>query len=268
MSDWLEKLSRLISGEPQDQRELIDMLRDAESRQLLTAEVLTMIEGVLQVANMEVRDVMVPRAQMTMIDSHQSLEETIALIIDSGHSRFPVIQQGDRDEVLGLLHSKDILATVTKHTVFHLTELLRPMMVVPETKTLDALLREFRANHRHMAVVVDEYGRVTGLVTIEDVLEQIVGEIEDEYDTQATEHNIHQQSDALFIINAQTPLEEFNDYFHSDFKHDEFNTIGGVVLHQFGRLPYRSETIEMEGFQFKVLKCDKRRLYQLELARI
>lgn len=272
MSEWFDRLSSLLMGEPKDQKQLIEILRDAESRHLLKSDVLTMIEGVLHVSKLMVRDIMVPRQHMVMLDDEESLAQVLRKVVESGHSRFPVINHAQNDEVLGLVHSKDLLAMLSegkeKSEGFVIKKMLRDIMIVPETKPLDVLLKEFRTKHKHMALAVDEYGHVVGLVTIEDVLEQIVGDIEDEHDSDANEmdENIIRQTESLYIINAHTPLDEFNAYFHTQLSHDEFNTIGGIVLHQFGRVPMRGEEIQVHHLQFKVLNCDKRRIHQLELT--
>lgn len=262
---WLERLSQALLREPQDREQLVKLLRDAEQRHLLDAQALTMIEGVLQISEMQVRDIMIPRAQMVFINHVLPLHKFLPQVIESGHSRFPVIGE-DRDEVIGILLAKDLLPyhndEQKKH--FNIKDILRPSMFVPESKRLDILLQEFRRNRNHMAIVVDEYGGVAGLVTIEDVLEQIVGEIEDEYDID-DEAFIKKISETQYTIKALTPIEEFNEYFAVLFDDREFDTIGGIVMHAFGHLPKRGETIVIDNFRFKVLSADNRRIHLLRM---
>ena len=263
---WLNRLNQVISGQPQDREQLIDVLRDAERRGLVDAQALAMIEGVLHVGEMQVRDIMVPRAQMVVIQAGQDPEAFIDAVIDSGHSRFPVI--GDnRDEVEGILLAKDLLAHFVRkgESTFDMDDVMRPAVFIPESKRLNVLLREFRENRNHMAIVVDEYGGVAGLVTIEDVLEQIVGEIGDEHDIEEGGY-IRHLSNGEYTVKALTPIEDFNEYFHTSFSDDEFDTIGGLVIKGFGRMPRRNETIEMEGVSFKVLRADKRRVHLLRVV--
>jgi len=262
---WLERLSQALLGEPRDREQLIGLLRDAEQRDLLDADALAMIEGVLQVSEMQVRDIMVPRSQMVVVERDAAPEVFVPEIIRSAHSRFPVI--GDnRDEVIGILLAKDLLgyfAGQDKSRAFNIRELLRPAVFIPESKRLNILLKEFRASRNHMAIVVDEYGGVAGLVTIEDVLEQIVGEIEDEHDVDE-ESYIKHISDTKFTVKALTPIEDFNERFGANFSEKEFDTIGGLVLNEFKRLPKRGETLVIGRFRFKILRADNRRIYLLE----
>ena len=263
---WLERLSFALLGEPKDREQLVELLRDAQQRELLDPEALTMIEGVLQVAEMQVRDIMVPRAQMAVVERDAALEEILPVVIESAHSRFPVI--GDnRDEVVGILLAKDLLAYYGQDNAksFNVRDILRPAVFIPESKRLNVLLKEFRASRNHMAIVVDEYGGVAGLVTIEDVLEQIVGEIDDEHDIEEDTY-IKKHNDNVFAVKALTPIEEFNDYFYSDFSDEEFDTIGGLVMHRFGRLPRRGEVISIDRFRFKVLNADSRRIHLLQVT--
>lgn len=257
---WLERLSQALLREPQDREQLVKLLRDAEQRQLLDAQALTMIEGVLQISEMQVRDTMVPRAHIVFIEQNSPLAEFLPQVIESGHSRFPVIGE-DRDEVIGILLAKDLLAfhSDSQKKNFNIRDILRPTFFVPESKRLDMLLQEFRRNRNHMAIVVDEYGGVAGLITIEDVLEQIVGEIEDEYDID-DETFIKKISETQYTIKALTPIEEFNEYFNAKLDDTEFDTIGGIVMHEFGHLPKRGETVIINGFRFKVLNADNRRI--------
>ena len=263
---WLERLSFALLGEPKDREQLVELLRDAQQRELLDPEALTMIEGVLQVAEMQVRDIMVPRAQMAVVERDATLDKILPTVIESAHSRFPVI--GDnRDEVVGILPAKDLLAYYGQDNAknFNVRDILRPAVFIPESKRLNVLLKEFRASRNHMAIVVDEYGGVAGLVTIEDVLEQIVGEIIDEHDIEEDAY-IMKHNDNVYAVKALTPIEEFNHYFFAEFSDDEFDTIGGLVMHRFGRLPRRGEVISIDRFRFKVLSADSRRIHLLQVT--
>lgn len=262
---WLERLSQALSGEPKDRQELLELLQEAEQRNVLDTEALAMIEGVLQVAEMQVRDIMVPRAQMVVVERDHALAEMLPTITQSAHSRFPVI--GDtRDEVVGILLAKDLLPFFNnEEESFVLRELLRPVVFVPESKRLNVLLKEFRANRNHMAVVVDEYGGVAGLVTIEDVLEQIVGEISDEHDIDDDTY-FKKHSETEYIVKALTPIDEFNEQFFSHFNDEEFDTIGGVVTNAFGDMPKRGDTISIGSISFEVLAADSRRLHLLQVS--
>lgn len=262
---WLERLTALLGHEPQNKDQLMEVLRDAEERQIVSNEMLGMIERILQVSEMQVREVMVPKAQMVMIENESKLSELLPIVIESGHSRFPVFDPTSGD-IIGILLAKDILKYTDKPSEdTDIAHLLRPAIFTPQSKRLDVLLREFRVNRNHLAIVLDEYGHVAGLVTIEDVLEQIVGEIEDEYDIDEDDVYIKKHSDDTYIVKAQTPIEEFNDYFHSKFSDEEFDTIGGIVLQHFGHLPKRGEHIKLQNYRFKVLNCDHRRIYLLEV---
>jgi len=263
---WLERLSFALLGEPKDREQLVELLRDAQQRELLDPEALTMIEGVLQVAEMQVRDIMVPRAQMAVVERDDALDKILPIVIESAHSRFPVI--GDnRDEVVGILLAKDLLAFYGKEQSkdFNVRDILRPAVFIPESKRLNVLLKEFRASRNHMAIVVDEYGGVAGLVTIEDVLEQIVGEIIDEHDIEEDAY-IMKHNDNVYAVKALTPIEEFNHYFFAEFSDDEFDTIGGLVMNRFGRLPRRGEVISIDRFRFKILNADSRRIHLLQVT--
>ncbi len=270
---WLGRFARALSGEPDGPRDrdaLLRILRDAERRDVLGPDALAMIEGALAVGDMQVRDIMIPRAQMVVIEADQAPEEFVGAVVESGHSRFPAI--GDnRDKVEGILLAKDLLAYFARNGStrngddrFDLADVMRPAVHIPESKRLDVLLREFRANRNHMAIVVDEYGGVSGLVTIEDVLEQIVGEIDDEHDT-GDEGLIGAHPDGEFTVKAHTPIEDFNEYFGSTFDEEEVDTIGGLVVRAFARLPSRLEQITLEGFRFTVLRADKRRVHLLRV---
>ena len=262
---WLEKLSLALAGEPTSRFELLQLLRSAEQRELLDGEALRIIEGALTVSEMQVREVMVPRAQVVFVRLDESPEEFLPTVIGSGHSRFPVLGEG-QDEVVGILLAKDLLALAMKDRTqkFNLRDSLRPCTAVPESKRLDVLLQEFRSTRNHLAVVYDEYGGVCGIVTIEDVLEQIVGDIEDEYDFEE-EGFIHQHDSGEYTIKALTPIEDFNEHFSVDFSDDEFGTIGGLVTNAFGHLPQRDEQVTVERFRFKVLNADGRRVHLMEM---
>ena len=265
---WLGRVVRKLSGEPGEPRDraaLIRTVRDAERRDVLGPDALAMIEGALSVGDLQVRDIMVPRAQMVVIEGDEPPEEFVGAVVESGHSRFPVI--GDnRDEVDGILFAKDLLTYFARNGSdrFDLADAMRPAVFIPESKRLDVLLREFRASRNHMAIVVDEYGGVSGLVTIEDVLEQIVGEIDDEHDT-GDERLIHAHANGEFTVKARTPVEDFDEYFNSAFDDDEADTIGGVVVRAFARLPSRLEQITLGGFRFTVVRADKRRVHLLRV---
>lgn len=262
---WLERLGQVLSGEPKDRFELVELLRDAQQRQLLDIDALAMMEGVMQVSEMQVRDIMIPRAQMVVVQQDMALDEILPVITESGHSRFPVV--GDnRDQVVGLILAKDLLPyfVAENDEDFSVRDVLRPAVFVPESKRLNVLLKDFRANRNHMAVVVDEFGGAAGLVTIEDVVEQIVGEIADEHDIEE-DTQIKKQNENRFIIKALTPIEDFNEYFGADFSTEEFDTMGGVVMQAFGRMPARGEIVMIDQYRFKVLSADSRRIYLLEL---
>ncbi|HHH35245.1 MAG TPA: CBS domain-containing protein [Gammaproteobacteria bacterium] len=263
---WLERLGQVLSGEPRDRRELVEILREAQQRHLLDADALAMIEGVLEVSEMQVREIMIPRSQMVVVERDASLEEILPVITESAHSRFPVI--GDsKDEVVGILLAKDLLPCFMgeRPQGFNMRDLLRPAVFIPESKRLNVLLKEFRASRNHMAIVVDEYGGVDGLVTIEDVLEQIVGEIADEHDVE-DEIYIMKHSDRQYTVKALTPIAEFNEYFGADLSDEEYDTIGGYVMRQFAHLPRRGETVDIGPFHFKVLHADSRRIHLLQLT--
>ena len=263
----LERLSAFLTREPEDRDELIALLRGAFERRLLDADALSMIEGVLSVSEATVRDIMIPRAQMDCVSIDDAPPDFMPLIIDTKHSRFPVIGES-KDDVIGILLAKELLNYYANPEGFSLRETLRPAVFVPESKRLNVLLREFRANRNHIAIVVDEYGGVSGLVTIEDVLEQILGDIEDEYDFDESEDNIIPEAGGRFRVKAQTEIEDFNAQFGTAFEDDEFDTVGGLLLKAFGRLPKRGEATTLGGFRFRVLRADSRRLYTLQAERL
>ena len=263
---WRERISQALLAEPKDREQLLGLLRDAQRRALFDADALAMIEGVLQVSEMQARDIMIPRSQMEVLNRDSSLEQMLPAIVDTGHSRFPVIGES-RDEVLGILLAKDLLRyfVAGNEEAFNIREVLRPVVFIPESKRLNVLLKEFRANRNHIAIVVDEYGGVAGMVTIEDVLEQIVGEIEDEHDLDE-DYYIRKHSATHFTVKALTPIEDFNEYFEAGFSDEEFDTIGGLLVHEFGHLPRRGETVTIDRFLFKVLRADNRRVHMLHLS--
>jgi magnesium and cobalt transporter len=257
----LERLSTLLLREPEDREQLIALLHSAFERRLLDAEALSMIEGVLQVSETQVRDVMIPRSQMDMLDVSDSPDKFIPFVIETSHSRFPVFED-NRDNVIGILLAKDLLRFYAEDE-FNVREMLRPSVFVPESKRLNVLLKEFRANRNHIAIVVDEYGGVAGLVTIEDVIEQIVGDIEDEYDFDETEDNILADRSGRYRVKAVTEIGDFNNHFNTNFSDDDFDTVGGMVVKRFGRLPKRGESISIDGYSFQVLRADSRKIHSL-----
>jgi magnesium and cobalt transporter len=264
---WLERIGALLMREPEDKEQLIQLLHTAYDRNLIDADALAMIEGVLQVSEMQARDIMIPRSQMDVIDIDDSPDKFIPFVIETGHSRFPVIGE-NKDDVLGILLAKDLLQYYAGEEEFDVREMLRPSVFIPESKRLNVLLKEFRSNRNHMAIVVDEYGGVAGLVTIEDVLEQIVGEIEDEYDFDETEANILMDRSGLYRVKAQTEIGDINDTFGTQFSDEEFDTIGGLVLSKFGRLPKRGEETVIDELRLRVLRADSRRLHALLVEKL
>src|SRR6266550_1381371 len=263
----LERLSAFLTREPEDRGELLDLLRSAFERRLLDADALSMIEGVLSVSETTVRDIMIPRAQMDCVSVDDAVPDFLPVVVETRHSRFPVIGES-KDDVIGILLAKELLNYYASPEAFTLRDTLRPAVFVPESKRLNVLLREFRANRNHIAIVVDEYGGVSGLVTIEDVLEQIVGDIEDEYDFEEAEDNIIPEANSRYRVKAQTEIADFNEALGADFGHQEYATVGGLVLSGFKRLPKRGETTTMEGLRFRVLRADSRRLYTLQVERL
>jgi magnesium and cobalt transporter len=256
---WLKRITQSMTGEPRDLAELIENLREASERGLVDGDALVMLEGVLSVADMQVRDIMVPRSQMVFVERDETPDKLVALVVESGHSRFPVIGE-DRDQILGILLAKDLLRLQTAgDEPFEIREYMRPVVFVPESKRLNVLLKEFRSGHNHIAMVVDEYGGVCGLVTIEDVIEQIVGEIDDEHDVD-DDLTIRRETPREFTVRALTPIDEFNEYFGSAFSDAEYDTIGGLLMQEFGRLPRRGEIIQVGELEFRVLRADRRRI--------
>jgi len=263
---WIRRITDSLSGEPRDLDELAETLAASAERGIIDTDALEMLEGVLEVAELQVRDIMVPRSQMAVVERGAAPEEILPIVIESGHSRFPVIGE-DRDKIVGVLLAKDLLRYFNEggQEDFDIKECLRPAVFIPESKRLNVLLKEFRANHNHMAFVVDEYGGVAGLVTIEDVLEQIVGDIGDEYDID-DDLDIRKEGARQFTVKAQTRIGDFNEYFGTPFSDEEFDTIGGLVMSHLGRLPRRGEAFAFGGLDFKVLRGDRRRLDALRVV--
>ncbi len=261
---WLEKISQLLTGEPQDIDDLKEILHEAQENHLLETDALAMIEGVLQVSQMRVRDIMIPRVQMVVVPQEAELESILPLVVEFGHSRYPVIED-DRSQVVGVLLAKDLLARVLQNKSLTVHEMMRPACVVPESKRLNVLLKELRTKGNHMAIVVDEYGQTAGLVTIEDILEQIVGDIEDEHDEHEDENYIFKRSETEFIIKALTPIEEFDAYFSTHLTTDEYDTIGGFIVSQLEHMPNKGERLIVDNLRFEVLKADNRRIHLIKL---
>jgi magnesium and cobalt transporter len=262
---WLERLGRAFGGEPRNREDLIELLRDVAEQGLIESDTLAMLEGALEVDELQVRDVMIPRSHMVVIPSGSSLAEILPIIIESGHSRFPVVGE-DRDEVNGILLAKDLLKLVSEENDTELSELVRPPVIIPESKRLNVLLREFRVSKNHMAIVVDEYGGVSGLVTIEDVLEEIVGDIDDEHDADAVA-DIQRLEEGRYLVQALTPIDDFNEALDTEFPDDEYDTIGGLVVAEFGRLPEAAESVAIGDWTFIVTSADDRRLHAMEVFR-
>lgn len=261
----LERLSMMLMREPEDREQLITLLHNAYERNLLDADALSMMEGVIQVSERQVREIMIPRAQMDVIDIGQPPQEFIPHVIETAHSRFPVVE-GDKDNIIGILLAKDLLRYYAGEE-FEVRDMLRPAVFVPESKRLNVLLRDFRSNRNHIALVVDEYGGVSGMVTIEDVLEQIVGDIADEYDFDEDEDNIIRQDDTHWRVKADTEIGDFNEAVGADFSDEECDTVGGLVLKAAGQLPKRGESFQLGEWRFTVLRADSRRIYSLSVKK-
>lgn len=266
-SGWLERLSTLLIRKPEDREQLITLLHSAFKRNLLDSDALSMIEGVMQVSEMQARDIMVPRSQMDVVDISEKPEKFIPFVIEAAHSRFPVVE-GSEDDIIGILLAKDLLRYYANPEEFNVRDMLRPAVFIPESKRLNVLLKDFRSNRNHMAIVVNEYGGVAGLVTIEDVLEQIVGEIEDEYDFDEEEDNIVMESDGTYRVKAITEIDSFNEALGANFSSDDYDTIGGLVLNKFNRLPSRNESVVIDQFKFTVQRADSRRLHMLKVEKM
>jgi len=264
---FFERLSTMLSGAPEDREDLLDMLRDAHERKLLDADALSIFEGALEVAEMTVSDVMVPRSQMDVIEIDDAPAEVIAEMVETRHSRYPVIGE-NRDEVVGILLAKDLLAYLVNPDAFSLKAVARPPIFVPETKRLNVLLREFRSQRNHMAIVIDEHGSVAGLVTLEDVLEQIVGEIIDKYDYDEEADNIVAETATKWRVKASTEIDAFNEKFGTTFSDEESGTVGGLLMQEFARVPHRGESIALGGLKFTVLRADGRRVWLMTVERV
>jgi magnesium and cobalt transporter len=264
---WLKRITQTFAAEPQDREELLSVLREAGQRGLVDSEALTMLEGVLEVGDIQVRDIMVPRAQMVCVRRDDPATTILPVVVESGHSRFPVMD-GDRDDIVGILLAKDLLRLCISDAQerFDIREYMRPAVFVPESKRLNVLLKDFRRNRNHMAIVVDEYGGVSGLVTIEDVIEQIVGEIDDEFDVE-DDQNIRKEADRQYTVRGVTRIDEFNEYFGSQLSEEEgFDTVAGLLMKQLGRLPRRGEAANIDGFEFRVARADRRRIDALRVV--
>lgn len=263
---WLDRLVQAFVHEPQSRQELLELLREAHANDVLDIEALSIIEGALQVSDMQVRDIMIPRSQMTTIKATQTPREFLPAVIEAAHSRYPVIGESV-DDVLGILLAKDLLPLLLEDNTerFNIKDILRPATCVPESKRLNVLLKEFRSTRNHMAIVIDEYGGVSGLVTIEDVLEQIVGDIEDEHDVDEDSY-IKPLPSGDYLVKGLTPIEDFNESFDTSFPDEEFDTVGGLVMNAFGHLPKRNEVVELDGFRVRVLNADSRRVHLLRVT--
>ena len=264
---WLKKIAQGFVGEPQDRNELLAVLREAGQRGLVEPDALSMLEGVLEVGDLQVRDIMIPRAQMVFVRRDDPFAKLLPVVVESGHSRFPVMDD-DRDDIVGILLAKDLLRLYSKEARerFDIREFMRPVVFVPESKRLNVLLKEFRGNRNHMALVVDEYGGVSGLVTIEDVIEQIVGEIDDEFDVE-DDHNIRKEAERQFTVRGVTRIDEFNEYFGAHLSEEEgFDTVAGLLMKEFGRLPRRGDAATIDGFEFRVTRADRRRIDALRVV--
>ncbi|MBC7573944.1 MAG: CBS domain-containing protein, partial [Herminiimonas sp.] len=266
----LERLTALISPEPENRAELLEILHDAHERNLIDADALSMIEGVFQVSDLSARDIMIPRSQMDMVDISTPIEEWLPMVLETAHSRFPAVE-GERDKVAGILLAKDLLRYYAEDS-FDVRDMLRPAVFIPESKRLNVLLRDFRANRNHMAIVVDEYGGVAGLITIEDVLEQIVGDIEDEYDFDEEEDNILAIKEGdhglRWRVKALTEIEQFNEVLGSTFSDEDVDTIGGLVANHQGRVPHKGDTFDIDSLRFEVLRADARQVHVLLVEKL
>ncbi len=269
---WLEKISGLFQESPQDREQLIAVLKTAEENTLINPELLSMMIGVMHISELQARDIMIPRPEMIVVDELMDFSTMLASVVNAGHSRFPVI--GDnRDDIEGFILAKDLLrfsaeSSANPESKFRLKDYMRPAVIIPESKRLDTLLKEFRSNKNHMAIVVDEYGGVAGLITIEDVLEQIVGDIEDEFDVDNAELNIRQLSENSYQVKARVEIEEFNSFFNSQLSDEEYDTIGGIMMQAFGHMPARGEEMTIDGLKFEIAAADNRRIKSLKVSRI
>lgn len=264
---WLERLTHFLLREPEDRGQLVEILHSAFERHILDADALGMIEGVLNVGDMQVRDVMVPRSQMDIIDINDPPAKFIPFVIETAHSRFPVVD-GSKDKVLGVLLAKDLLRYYASDEEFDVRDMLRPAVYIPESKRLNVLLKDFRNNRNHMAIVVDEYGGVAGLVTIEDVMEQIVGDIEDEFDYDEAEDNIIPDRRGNWRVKGITEIEDLNAAIGSAFSDEEFDTVAGLITRHFGHLPKRGEIVAFSGYRFQILRADSRRIFSILIEKL
>lgn len=267
--NWFHRVKQaLLSKELKTKQELLDLIRDAQQREILSPDTLQMVEGSLQVSEMHVRDIMIPRAQAVALEVNDAPENLVKVVVESGHSRFPVVGE-NRDDVQGIFLAKDLLDyyATGQQEPFNMRDVMRPAIFIPESKRLNVLLREFRTSRNHMAIVIDEYGGMAGLVTIEDVIEQIVGDIDDEHDFE-DEVYINPRDNGYYLVWALTPIEEFNLYFDVTLDEAEMDTIGGLVMKSFGHLPKRGETIDLEDFHFEVMRANNRRIHLLRIKRI
>lgn len=264
---WLDKIGQIFSDEPKSKEDIINVISVAAENDLIDSGTKSMIDGVMEIADLRIRDIMIPRAQMITLELSESPDVFLPTMIESGHSRFPVVSE-DKDHVEGILLAKDLLnLLINREDEIDLKSLLRPIVVVPESKRVDTLLKEFRLNRYHMAIVVDEYGGVSGLVTIEDILELIVGEIEDEFDSEENQtQNIRKVSKHVYMVQALTELDDFNEFFKTEFTREDADTIGGIVLHEFGHMPEKGEEVEIHGITFKIQSADTRRIQQLTVT--
>lgn len=261
---WIEKIGQLLTGEPQDLDDLLEILRDARENHLLDTDALSMIEGALQVSQLRVRDIMIPRVQMVVVPKDAELDTLFPLVTQFGHSRYPVIEE-DRSKVVGILLVKDLFAHSLENKQLKVEQIMRPVILVPESKRLNVLLKELRTKGNHMAIVVDEYGQAAGLVTIEDVLEQIVGEIEDEHDEQDDEGYILQRNENEYMIKALTPIDEFDDYFNTHLTTDEYDTVGGFIVNEMEHMPKKGESLTVDNMRFEIIRADTRRVHLVKL---
>lgn len=264
---WFNRIIHLLNGEPQDLNELVEILKDAQENRLLDPDALSMIEGVLKVSQMRVRDIMIPRIQMVVVAKDAELENILSLVTEFEHSRYPVIE-GDKSKVVGILLTKDLLLKIPHHKNIEVQEIMRPVNVVPESKRLNVLLKELRTQGNHMAIVVDEYGQAAGLVTIEDILEEIVGEIEDEHDDPAEQGYVFERKPNEYLIKALMPIDEFDEYFATRLATDEYDTVAGFIVHELQRMPKKGERVIVDNLRFEVLKADNRRIHLIKLKKM
>jgi len=264
---WLRRITQTLAGDATDREALVAHIHEAQVNGVIDGEAVTMLQGVLDVADLQVRDIMVPRTQMAVVRREQPAPDILALVIESGHSRFPVMDE-DRDDIVGILLAKDLLrlTAAREQERFDIREYMRPAVFVPESKRLNTLLKEFRLNRNHMAIVVDEYGGVSGLVTIEDVIEQIVGDIDDEYDIEEDDQNIRKEAEHQYAVRGVTRLEEFNEYFGTHLLDGDFDTVAGLVMKTLGRLPRRGEAVMLAGLELRVVRVDRRRIDMLRVT--